>query len=199
MVGYPSSIEFMSFSSSTARFGSLCSTATAARIVGSQYLCTSVSSGRVLSSSAASFSAPDVSPVRAKANAAMAFTSLLGAQHSLRRVPPRGYPLPLRVTPIHLDRKPPFLWHHCARRNPWPAASALARSSTSRTTPVCLIVCKATSLPIQAFPWLPRRTVPSALHRPSKTPRRSSSRAGPRSPVCALLLACTLPPPHPAG
>ena len=62
-----------------ARFGSLRSRATAARIVGSQYLWTSVSSGKVLSSSAASFSAPAVSPARARASAAMARTSRFGA------------------------------------------------------------------------------------------------------------------------
>ena len=56
-VGWPSSIVLVTFNSSIARFGSLRSKATAARIVGSQYLWTSVSSGNVLSSSAASFSA----------------------------------------------------------------------------------------------------------------------------------------------
>ncbi|HME31125.1 MAG TPA: hypothetical protein VKG65_00085, partial [Terriglobales bacterium] len=45
------------------------------RIVGSQYLWTSVSSGNVLSSSAASFSAAAVSPARARAKPAIARTS----------------------------------------------------------------------------------------------------------------------------
>jgi len=75
LLAAPSSIGLVSFRSSTARFASLCSIATAARIVGSQYLCASVASGNVLSSSAANFSAPAVSPARVRANAAMACTS----------------------------------------------------------------------------------------------------------------------------
>ena len=78
-MGWPSSIALATFNSSTARFGSLRSKATAARIVGSQYLWTSVSSGKVLSSSAASFSAAAVSPARARASAAIARTSRFGA------------------------------------------------------------------------------------------------------------------------
>jgi hypothetical protein len=42
-----SSIELATFNSSIARFGSLRSKATPARIVGNQYLCASVSSGKV--------------------------------------------------------------------------------------------------------------------------------------------------------
>src|SRR5579864_1124612 len=54
----PTSTELATFNSSMARFGSWRSMATPARIVGSQYLSTSVFSGKVFSSSAASFSAP---------------------------------------------------------------------------------------------------------------------------------------------
>ena len=52
-----------------ARAGSLRSRAIAARMVGSQYSWTRVSSGKVLSSSVASFSASAGSPVRARASA----------------------------------------------------------------------------------------------------------------------------------
>ncbi len=61
-VGWLSSIALAISKSSTARSGSLRCNAAAARIVGSQYLWTSVSSGNSLSSSTTSFSAPAVSP-----------------------------------------------------------------------------------------------------------------------------------------
>src|ERR1039458_9667206 len=68
-----------------ARFGSLRSRATPARVEGSQYLCTSVSSGKLLSSSAASFSAPAASPARARASAAITRTSRFGATFNAAR------------------------------------------------------------------------------------------------------------------
>jgi len=58
----PSSNVLATLNNSIARFGSLRCRATDARIVGSQYRWTRVLSGKVLSSLAASFSAPAVSP-----------------------------------------------------------------------------------------------------------------------------------------
>jgi len=52
-----------------ARFGSFRFIATAARMVGGRYVCITVSTGEALSSSAASFSASDASPARARASA----------------------------------------------------------------------------------------------------------------------------------
>ena len=75
----PSSTALAAFNNSIARSGSLRSKATAALMVGSQYLWTTVSIGKVLSSSAANFSAPAVAPARARASAAISRTSRFGA------------------------------------------------------------------------------------------------------------------------
>ena len=170
LVGWPSSIVLASFNSSTARFGSLRSKATAARMVGSQYLWTSVSSGNVLSSSAASFSAPAVSPARARASAAIARTSRFGASFNAAfGVGPRLLP----VSRFHFAQRRcclialrPSLWRRCARRNPSPGGSVRARSSASRTNLPCPLARPAAGLPCPACPSRPRPTAPSCAASP---------------------------------
>jgi hypothetical protein len=78
-VSWPSSMVLAPHNDSIARFGSFRSSAMAARILGSQYLWTSVSNGNALSSSAANFCAGANFPARAKTMAATACTSRLGA------------------------------------------------------------------------------------------------------------------------